>query len=147
MSSASSEAPSARDDCDATRAAAHPAALVTAACATAGRATAARAEDPPTEVWTAKCKSCHGPDGRAQTQMGKKESIVDMSQPAWQQAQTDADIREFIVDGSPRNKKMKAYKDKLTPQQIDALVAPERSDQAGLRQVVSRLPISSVGIV
>ena len=93
-------------------------------------ATAAHADEA-TELWTAKCKSCHGPDGRAQTQMGKKESIVDMSQPAWQQAQTDADIREFIADGSPRNKKMKPYKDKLTPQQIDALVTYVRGFQKG----------------
>lgn len=94
-------------------------------------ATAARAEDTTAEVWTAKCKSCHGPDGRAQTQMGKKEAIVDMSQPAWQQAQTNEDIREAIADGSPRNKKMKAYKDKLTPQQIDALVAYIRTFKKG----------------
>jgi cytochrome c6 len=94
-------------------------------------ATAARAEETTAEVWTAKCKSCHGPDGRAQTQMGKKEAIVDMSQPAWQQAQTDADIREAIAEGSPRNKKMKPYKDKLTPQQIDALVAYIRTFKKG----------------
>lgn len=94
-------------------------------------ATAAHAEDPVAEVWTAKCKSCHGPDGRAQTQMGKKEAIVDMSQPAWQQAQTNDDIREAIADGSPRNKKMKAYKNKLTPGQIDALVAYIRTFKKG----------------
>jgi cytochrome c6 len=95
-------------------------------------ATAAQAADEtPTELWTAKCKSCHGPDGRAQTQMGKKESIVDMSQPAWQQAQTDEDIREFISEGSPRNKKMKPYKEKLTPQQIDSLVGYIRTLKKG----------------
>ncbi|MCY1074459.1 cytochrome c [Archangium sp. miwbw1] len=94
-------------------------------------ATAAHADETTTEVWTAKCKSCHGPDGKAQTQMGKKEAIVDMSQPAWQQAQTDADIREAIAEGSPRNKKMKAYKDKLTPAQIDALVAYIRTFKKG----------------
>jgi mono/diheme cytochrome c family protein len=84
-------------------------------------ATTASAEDA-AELWTQKCKSCHGPDGRAQTQMGKKESIVDLSQPAWQKAQTDEDIREVITEGSSRNKKMKPYKEKLTPEQIDSLV-------------------------
>jgi cytochrome c6 len=93
-------------------------------------ATAAHADEA-SELWTAKCKSCHGTDGKAQTPMGKKESIVDMSQPAWQQAQTDADIREFITEGSPRNKKMKPYKDKLTPQQIDSLVAYIRTLKKG----------------
>jgi len=93
-------------------------------------ATAAHADEA-TELWTAKCKSCHGTDGKAQTPMGKKESIVDMSQPAWQQAETDADIREYIVEGSPRNKKMKPYKDKLTPEQIDSLVAYIRTLKKG----------------
>lgn len=74
------------------------------------------------DVWKAKCKSCHGDDGKAKTKMGEKESIVDLSQPSWQKAQTDADIREVIADGSPRNKRMKPYKDTLTPQQIDELV-------------------------
>jgi mono/diheme cytochrome c family protein len=94
-------------------------------------ATAAHAADDVVEVWTAKCKSCHGADGRAQTPMGKKEAIVDMSQPAWQKAQTDADIREFIAEGSPRNKRMKAFKDKLTPEQIDSLVAYIRTLKKG----------------
>jgi len=83
--------------------------------------TAAQANEA-AELWTAKCKSCHGPDGRAQTQMGKKEAIVDMTQAAWQKAQTNDDIREVIAEGSSRNKKMKAYKDKLTPRQLDSLV-------------------------
>ncbi|HEX8823185.1 MAG TPA: cytochrome c [Archangium sp.] len=93
-------------------------------------ATAAHADET-AELWTAKCKSCHGTDGRAQTPLGKKEAIVDMSQPAWQAAQTDADIREFIAEGSSRNRKMKAYKDKLTPQQIDSLVAYIRTLKKG----------------
>jgi mono/diheme cytochrome c family protein len=84
-------------------------------------ATSALASDA-AEVWNSKCKSCHGPDGKAQTTLGKKESIVDMSQPAWQKAQTDGQIREMIAEGSPRNKKMKPFKDKLTPEQIDSLV-------------------------
>ena len=92
-------------------------ALVAALCL----ASSALAEDA-AAVWNAKCKSCHGDDGKAKTKMGQKESIVDLSQPAWQKAQTDADIREMISDGSPRNKKMKAFKDRLTPQQIDELV-------------------------
>jgi cytochrome c553 len=87
-------------------------------------ATAAHAaDDAAAELWTAKCKSCHGADGRAETKVGKKESIVDMSQPAWQKAETDADIREYIAEGSPKNKKMRPYKDKLSPEQIDSLVA------------------------
>jgi cytochrome c6 len=95
-------------------------------------ATAAQAqveEDTVAEIWTAKCKSCHGPDGKAQTQMGKKEAIRDISLSDWQKSRSDGDIHQVIAEGSPHNKKMKAYKDKLTPQQIDALVAYIRAFQ------------------
>lgn len=83
-----------------------------------------------TEVWKAKCKSCHGDDGKAQTKMGQKESIVDMSQAAWQTSVSDADIRKVIADGSTRNSKMKPYKEKLTPEQIDSLVGYVRTLKA-----------------
>ena len=88
-------------------------------------------EETAAETWTAKCKSCHGPDGKAQTQMGKKEAIGDISLPAWQGAHSDADIRRVIAEGSEKNKKMKAYKDKLSPAQIDALVTYVRSLKKG----------------
>jgi cytochrome c553 len=93
-------------------------------------ATAAHADET-AELWTAKCKSCHGADGKAQTPVGKKESIVDMSQPAWQKAESDAEIRKYIANGSSKNKKMKAYKDKLSPEQIDSLVAYIRTLKKG----------------
>ncbi|MCP3164895.1 c-type cytochrome [Myxococcus qinghaiensis] len=93
-------------------------------------APSAYAADDVVDVWKAKCKSCHGDDGKAQTKMGQKESIVDMSQVAWQAAESDADIRQAIADGSPRNTKMKAFKDKLTAAQIDALVGYIRTMKA-----------------
>lgn len=99
--------------------------LVMALCLASG----AQAEEA-SDLWKAKCKSCHGEDGKAKTKMGQKESIVDLTQPAWQKAQTDADIRETISEGSPRNAKMKPYKEKLTSQQIDSLVGYIRTLKA-----------------
>lgn len=99
--------------------------LVMALCLASGAHAEAAAE-----VWKARCKSCHGEDGKAQTKMGQKESIVDMTQPAWQKAETDADIRGVIAEGSARNTRMKPYKDKLTAQQIDALVGYIRTLKA-----------------
>ncbi|MCP3103093.1 cytochrome c [Myxococcus sp. K15C18031901] len=90
----------------------------------------AYAEEDIAEVWKAKCKSCHGEDGKAKTKMGQKESIDDMSLPAWQAAESDEEIRRAIADGSPKNSKMKAFKDKLTPAQIDALVGYIRTFKA-----------------
>jgi mono/diheme cytochrome c family protein len=83
--------------------------------------TAASAESA-SDIWKARCRSCHGEDGRAQTRVGQKEAIADLTQPAWQQSLTDADIRQVIAEGSPRNTKMKPYKEKLTPEQISSLL-------------------------
>lgn len=92
-------------------------------------ATSAQAEDV-ADVWKAKCKSCHGEDGKAKTKMGEKEKIADLSLPEWQKNHSDEKIRDVIAHGSKDNAKMKAFKDKLTPEQIDALVKYVRGLQA-----------------
>jgi len=74
------------------------------------------------EVWNAKCKSCHGEKGKGDTKMGLKEKISDMTTAEWKKSHTPEKIREVIAEGSKGNTKMKAFKDKLTPEQIDALV-------------------------
>jgi cytochrome c553 len=74
------------------------------------------------DVWKAKCKSCHGEDGKAKTKMGEKEKIPDLTLADWQKNHSDEKIRAAITDGSKDNAKMKPFKDKLTPEQIDALV-------------------------
>jgi|CXWL01.1.fsa_nt_gi mono/diheme cytochrome c family protein len=82
---------------------------------------AARADEDVSEVLRTKCKSCHGSDGKAQTKVGKEQHIDDLSTPKWQTAHTDDDIRDAITNGVPKTK-MKPFKEKLTPGQIDALV-------------------------
>ncbi|MFB1479339.1 cytochrome c [Corallococcus sp. RDP092CA] len=88
-----------------------------------------RAEDA-AALWDKSCKNCHGADGRAQTRMGQKESIPDMSRAAWQKAESDAELRKVIANGSAHNPKMKAYKDRLTAEQMDALVRYIRTFKA-----------------
>lgn len=83
---------------------------------------AAFAEDSVADIWKAKCKSCHGEDGKAKTKMGEKEKIPDFSNAAWQKKHSDAELKDVIANGSKENAKMKAFKDKLTPEQIDGLV-------------------------
>ena len=92
-------------------------------------ATSASAEDG-LELWKTKCKACHGDDGKAQTKMGQKESIADLTQAAWQKSKKDADIRAIILEGSQKNAKMRPFKEKLTPEQVDALVKYIRGMQA-----------------
>ena len=84
----------------------------------AGRASA----DTPEEIWKAKCKACHGEDGRAHTKTGQKEKIPDFTTPKWQAHINDEEIRKTITDGSSENDKMKPFKDKLSPEEIGSLV-------------------------
>ena len=71
------------------------------------------------EIYKAKCASCHGADGAGQTPVGKSMKIRDMRTPAVQK-QTDAELQKIITDGQ---KKMPAYKDKLSIADISSVVA------------------------
>lgn len=70
-------------------------------------------------IYKAKCAMCHGPDGAGQTTMGKNMKLRDL-RSAEVQKQTDAELVKWIADGKG---KMPAYKGKLTPADIDAVVA------------------------
>ena len=73
------------------------------------------------EAVFAKCKSCHGSDGKADTKEGRKSKIADMSTSEWQSKHSDAEIKKVIAEGKA-DTKMKAYKDKLSDAEIDGLV-------------------------
>ena len=78
--------------------------------------------------WDANCKSCHGPEGKGDTTMGKKLELKDFTDAKFQATFTDAQatkaIKEGIKDGDKT--KMKAYTD-LTDDEIKALVAKVRA--------------------
>jgi cytochrome c6 len=74
-------------------------------------------------IFKAKCAMCHGPDGAGQTTMGKNLKLRDL-RSADVQKQTDAQLAKWIADGKG---KMPAYKAKLTPADIEAVVAFIRS--------------------
>jgi mono/diheme cytochrome c family protein len=79
-------------------------------------------------LWRAKCASCHGADGKGQTEQGKKMAVGDMSTAAWQAQFGDDKMKAAISDGFKRDKEgvkqeMEPYKSKLRPDQIDGLVA------------------------
>ena len=83
-------------------------------------------------LWKAKCASCHGTDGKAQTEQGKLMSLPDLSTAAWQKATTDERIRDQILNGVKKEKngkavEMNAFKDELQPDQVDALIGYVRS--------------------
>ena len=74
-------------------------------------------------IYKAKCAMCHGPDGAGQTPMGKNMKLRDL-RSADVQKQTDAELVKWIADGKG---KMPGYKDKLTDEEIKALVAHMRA--------------------
>jgi mono/diheme cytochrome c family protein len=87
---------------------------------------------PAERTWKAKCASCHGEDGKAQTEQGKKMAIRDLTTADWQKEFTDDRIRAAILNGvkaerDGKKKEMDPYKDKLRPGQIDALIPFLRS--------------------
>jgi cytochrome c553 len=73
------------------------------------------------ENWSKKCASCHGKDGTAETTMGRKQKIKDMTTGEWQSKITDAHIKEVILNGV-KDTKMKPFKDKLSDDEVTALV-------------------------
>lgn len=100
--------------------------MLTAALLLTPAAFAGEAQD----LWADKCQKCHGEDGRGDTKMGRKEKVDDLTSPQWQARHTDSQIRKVIEEGSTKNRKMKAYKDRLTPEQIDSLVVLIRDFKA-----------------
>jgi len=69
-------------------------------------------------IYKAKCAMCHGPDGAGQTPMGKNLKVRALGS-AEVQKQTGPELTKWITDGKG---KMPAYKGKLTPADIDAVV-------------------------
>jgi len=103
--------------------------LAIAAAATLSFSGAAAADEI-ADAYKAQCKGCHGAEGKGDTKIGLKEKVEDMTNPKWQASNTDVQIKNVITNGSDKNPKMKAFKTKLTPAQIDGLVAYVRAMKA-----------------
>jgi mono/diheme cytochrome c family protein len=76
-------------------------------------------------LYSAKCAMCHGADGVAKS-MWAKTGVHNLNDAAWQKSKSDADITKVIVDGSA-DKKMPGYKDKMTAEEIAAIVKHVRA--------------------
>jgi mono/diheme cytochrome c family protein len=78
-------------------------------------------------LFEAKCASCHGDDGRGKTELGLEMGIADMTQAAYWKNLTLEGARKDVLDGVKRvvngkQQEMKPFRDRLTPEQVDALV-------------------------
>src|SRR6266853_3727772 len=83
----------------------------------------ARGEDPKTN-WANNCMQCHGPDGSANTSMGKALNAKDLTNAQIQSSLTDAEAAAAIKDGMT---KMIAFGGRLSDDEIKSLVAYVRT--------------------
>ncbi len=81
------------------------------------------------ENYEAHCKKCHGEDGKGDTKMGKKSGCKDYTDAKVQSEMKDAQALKSIKEGMKEGDKelMKAFGDKLSDDEIKALVAHMRS--------------------
>jgi mono/diheme cytochrome c family protein len=75
----------------------------------------------PAETWQQRCTVCHGADGKGQTKKGRQLKTPDLTRPKWQSRHSDEKIVVAIANGNPR-RKMPAFKEKLSGDEIQALV-------------------------
>ena len=81
------------------------------------------------ENWDKNCAQCHGKTGAADTKMGKKLNAKDLTDAKTQASFTDAEAAKAIKEGLKENGKtmMKAFGDKLSDEEVTALVAYVRT--------------------
>ncbi len=66
-----------------------------------------------------KCTMCHGADGSGDTAMGKKVAAADL-RDAKVQSKADDELISTVIKGK---NKMPAFEEKLSPEQIKAVIA------------------------
>lgn len=76
------------------------------------------------KLYMTHCKSCHGEDGKP-TDLGVGLEARDFTDAAWQAKTADEQIIKQINNGTPD--KMMPFKEKLTPDEVKALVPVVRS--------------------
>ncbi len=78
-------------------------------------------------LFGSKCGSCHGKDGKAQTEKGKKMQMKDIASAEFQKL-SDDEMKKAINEGVKTEKggvkqEMDGFKEELKPAEVDALVA------------------------
>jgi cytochrome c553 len=99
--------------------------VMTALCASVGVVQAADVK----ELWDKHCASCHAKDGSGNTKMGKKVDVKDYRDPKVQAEIKDDKALKVVKEGITEKGKerMKPYADKLTDDEIKALIAHIRT--------------------
>jgi cytochrome c5 len=72
------------------------------------------------ELYKKKCKNCHGVKGDADTKIGQKHDIPSWKDAGWKGKWPVSKVKDIVTNGKAGTK-MKAFKGKLTPEEIDAV--------------------------
>ncbi len=73
-------------------------------------------------LYGSKCAACHGKDGKAQTEKGKKMKVRDLASAEVQKS-TDAEMKKAISEGlKTEHGEMEGFKDDIKDPELDALV-------------------------
>lgn len=72
--------------------------------------------------WDRHCKRCHGEDGSGNTPIGKRMQVKDYTNPEVLAEYCDEDLFKMTKEGV-ENTRMPGYADKLSDEEIHALVA------------------------
>ncbi|MHB8874835.1 MAG: c-type cytochrome [Myxococcaceae bacterium] len=94
---------------------------IAAAVFTLGFSSVCLADDPGADLFGKKCGTCHGKDGKGQTTMGKKLAVADLTDAKVQDALAGEKLEKIISEGNTA-KKMPAFKDKLSADELKAVV-------------------------
>ena len=99
--------------------------IFTMACCVAGTSLAADVK----ENWDKHCLKCHGADGKGNTKMGRQSGAKDYTDAKVQEELKDDKAIKAIKEGITEKgkKKMDPYGEKLSDEEIKALIAHIRS--------------------
>jgi len=75
------------------------------------------------EVYEAKCGTCHGKTGNADTKAGQMTKTPDLTTTPWANGTSQDEVEKVVMEGAG---KMPAYKEKLTVEEITAVSAYTR---------------------
>ena len=72
------------------------------------------------KLYADKCASCHGASGKADTKLAEKNKVESWATPGWKGKWPVSKIEDIVTNGKSGTK-MKAFKEKLSPEEIKAV--------------------------
>ena len=78
--------------------------------------------DPGERVWARKCAGCHGREGRGKADYAAKFPYVDLTDGKFRHPADRASVLKVVADGGENASPMPPYRDRLSPEELEAVV-------------------------